>query len=120
MQQSSKQIFAEHIYDLTVRPGYYRSSWKLINKSIPLLGAYGHFMSQDSRVIVVKILYNAEYPNNPPKVISTPPIRDACWDNKGILHWAKWGDAFVWSKYQNYSNPLIYLVDEITEKYKTM
>ncbi|MHA1299133.1 MAG: hypothetical protein ACTSO9_06860 [Candidatus Helarchaeota archaeon] len=119
-QPSSKQVFATHVYDLTIRPGYYQRTWKLINKKMPVKGAFGHFMSRDLRVIVIKILYNSNYPENPPKIISTPPIRDVCWDNKGVLHWAKWGDQFVWSKYKDHSNPLIYLADEITEKYKTM
>ncbi|MHA1785443.1 MAG: hypothetical protein ACTSVE_09600, partial [Candidatus Helarchaeota archaeon] len=66
------------------------------------------------------ITYNKGYPNTPPKVNSSPPIRDVCWDSNGNLHFAMEASGLVWQKYQNYSNPLIYLIDEITEKYKTI
>ncbi len=77
-------------------------------------------MDSYGRIIVLKITYNKTYPEYPPSVISTPPIRDVCWNSRGELQFAYEGRQFVWSKYKEYSNPLIYLVDEITEKYKTI
>lgn len=77
-------------------------------------------MDNYGRIIVLTITYNNGYPGNPPKVNSSPPIRDICWDSKGNLHFALEKNQFVWLKYKDYSNPLIYLVDEITEKYRTI
>jgi len=101
-------------------PGYYKATWKLINPLIISKGAYGHFLDRNGTVIIIKILYQPRYPEHPPKVTSTPPIRDVCWDSKGVLHFALMNRHFVWTKYKDYSNPLIYLTDEITGKYRAM
>ena len=116
----SKQVFGEHCYDLIAMPGYYSKSFKLVDKKLVYKGIYGHFMDDHGRIIVLTITYNQGYPINPPKVNSSPPIRDVCWDSKGNLHFAMDRSHFVWLKYKDYSNPLVYLVDEITEKYKTI
>ena len=83
-------------------------------------GVYGHFMDVFGRIIVLKITYNKTYPNYPPQVISSPAIRDVCWNSRGELQFAYDENQVVWSKYKEYSNPLVYLVDEITEKYRTI
>ena len=121
----SQRLFAEHIYDLCNRPGYYSTSWKPIDSKKLFKGAIGHFMDVQGRIIVIRILHGPGYPLNPPKVVSSPPIRDLCWDSKGELHFAmtespikKKDPKFVWRQYIEFSNPLIYIVDEITEKYR--
>jgi len=72
------------------------------------------------KIIVIKILYNENYPQKPPIVHSTPPIRDVCWDSNGYLHFAIKKDHFSWNLFRKYSNPLVYLIDEIVQKYKTI
>ncbi len=116
----SKRVFAEHAYDLCNRPGYYKSTWQLFSKTEPIKGVYGHFMDPKGRVIVIKMLFNEGYPENPPIVMTTPPIRDVCFDNQGILNFASRKGLFVWKKYKRYSNPLVYLADELANKYNTI
>jgi ubiquitin-protein ligase len=77
-------------------------------------------MDRNGRVIVLKILFNEGYPEKPPLVTSSPPIRDVCFDNKGVLSFATKKGLFVWKKYKRYSNPLVYLADELANKYKAI
>ncbi|MHA1265445.1 MAG: hypothetical protein ACTSRS_09445 [Candidatus Helarchaeota archaeon] len=77
-------------------------------------------MNRTGRVIVIKILFNEGYPENPPLVITTPPLRDVCFDNKGVLNFASRKGIFVWRKYIRYSNPLVYLADELASKYNAI
>ncbi|MFX1295720.1 MAG: hypothetical protein ACFFD2_12825 [Promethearchaeota archaeon] len=77
-------------------------------------------MDRTGRILVLKILFNEGYPERPPIVISIPPIHDTCFDNKGILNFALKKGIYVWQKYKKYSNPLIYLADELANKYKTI
>lgn len=77
-------------------------------------------MDVKGRVLVIKILYNEGYPDKPPVVMSSPPIRDICFDNQGILNFALKHGLFVWQKYKKYSNPLVYLADELANKYKAI
>ena len=77
-------------------------------------------MDPSSRVIVIKILFNEGYPEKPPIVMTTPSIRDVCFDNQGILQFASRKGLFVWKKYKHYSNPLVYLADELASKYNAI
>jgi hypothetical protein len=66
------------------------------------------------------MLFHEGYPELPPIVVSTPPIRDVCFDNRGVLNFASKKGIFVWAKYKRYSNPLVYLADELANKYKAI
>ncbi|NVM55198.1 MAG: hypothetical protein HWN66_15945 [Candidatus Helarchaeota archaeon] len=77
-------------------------------------------MDRSGRVLVIKILFNEGYPEKPPIVMTTPPIRDVCFDNQGILNFASRKGLFVWAKYKRYSNPLVYLADELANKYNAI
>ncbi|MHA1270165.1 MAG: hypothetical protein ACTSPY_10300 [Candidatus Helarchaeota archaeon] len=114
----SRKIFAEHVYGLITHKGYYSSTWKLIDKNNYSKGIYGKLIDKKNRIYIIKILYNNQYPIKPPIIHSTPPIRDLCWDSKGYLHFAIKKDIFSWDLFKNYSNPLIYIVDELVTKYK--
>ena len=116
----SKQLFAEHIYDLLNRSGYYQHTWSIIDDKNYAAGIFGRLVDKNIKIIIVKILYNEKYPKRPPIVHSSPPIRDACWDSKGFLHFAIKGDFFAWNSFRKHSNPLIYLIDELVLKYKVV
>jgi len=77
-------------------------------------------MDRKGRILILKILYNEGYPEKPPLVTSSPPIRDVCFDNQGVLQFASRKGLFVWKKYKHYSNPIVYLADELASKYKTI
>ena len=77
-------------------------------------------MDRQGRVIVIKITFNESYPEDPPLVVSTPPIHDACFDNRGVLHFATKQGLFVWQRYKRYTNPLVYLADELAGHYKAI
>lgn len=115
----SKQlkVFKEHINEIV---NLDHSEWKFIDESMPEKGIYATSKWRDGVVRVSKILFNADYPDLPPTVQVTPRPKNACFDSEGYLHFAqKTGKTthLVWDHYRSHLNPLIYLIDELYDKY---
>ncbi|MHA1230974.1 MAG: hypothetical protein ACTSRP_21980 [Candidatus Helarchaeota archaeon] len=108
-------LFTEHINELIKLKQY--SEWKLINESDSSKGIYSTSKWRDGVKRVTQILYSFGYPKTPPTIKVNPPPKDPCFDNEGILHFALLGKNLVWKKYHSHQNPLIYLIDELYDKY---
>ena len=108
-------IFSEHINDLLELDN--QKEWELIDENNPNKGIFSVSKWRDGVKRVTQILYSLGYPKNPPTIRVNPPPKDPCFDNEGILHFALLGSNLVWKKYFSHQNPLIYLIDELYDKY---
>ena len=72
------------------------------------------------RTITIVLQPNVGYPKRPPRVVTIPRHRDPCFQNGGELDWTivKSTGQFTWELYVNYTNPLVYLLDELRTKYR--
>ncbi len=114
---SSAELFKKHLSGIVNLNG---SEWKYLDEKKPEKGIYTNSKWRDGVTRVSKILFNAEYPNVPPTIQVTPRPKDLCFDNSGFLHFAQKREKttrLVWDKYKNHLNPLIYLIDELYDKY---
>lgn len=107
-------LFTEHVKDIVQR---HSKEWKLIDESLPQKGMYMQSKWRDGVFRTTRVLLNAEYPEKPPIVKATPRPKDPCFDSKGFLHWAEHSRKLVWNRYKHHLNPLIYLIDELFDKY---
>jgi hypothetical protein len=114
---SSAELFKKHLSGIVNLNG---SEWKYLDEKKPEKGIYINSKWRDGVTRVSKILYNAEYPKVPPTIQVTPRPKDPCFDNSGFLHFAQKREKtthLVWDRYRNHLNPLIYLIDELYDKY---
>jgi hypothetical protein len=108
-------LFEEHIKDLLNMN--HNNEWKLLDEKDESQGIYSKSKWRDGVDRVTQILYAFGYPKNPPTIRVIPPPKDPCFDNEGILHFALLGNNLVWKKYHSHQNPLVYLIDELYDKY---
>ncbi|MFX1452818.1 MAG: hypothetical protein ACFFCM_18420, partial [Promethearchaeota archaeon] len=111
------ELFKTHLKEIVGMNG---SEWKYIDNKRPEKGIYVSSKWRDGVVRVSKILFNAEYPDMPPTIQVTPRPKDPCFDSEGFLHFAQRREKrthLVWDRYKSHVNPLIYLIDELYDKY---
>ncbi|MHA1309638.1 MAG: hypothetical protein ACTSWR_05540 [Candidatus Helarchaeota archaeon] len=109
------EVFTQHINELINMNQH--KEWKLIDENNLSKGIYSTSKWRDGINRVTQILYAFGYPENPPTIKVSPPPKDPCFDNEGILHFALFGNKLVWKKYHSHQNPLVYLIDELYDKY---
>ncbi|MHA1301888.1 MAG: hypothetical protein ACTSO9_20925 [Candidatus Helarchaeota archaeon] len=113
----SIEMFKQHLKDII---NMNASEWKYLDKKKPEKGIYINSKWRDGITRVTKILFNADYPDLPPTIQVTPRPKDPCFDSEGFLHFAQKREKtthLVWDRYKNHLNPLIYLMDELYDKY---
>ena len=111
------ELFRNHLEYIV---GLNASDWKYIDEKNPGKGIYVNSKWRDGVNRVTKILFNAEYPDVPPTIQVTPRPKDPCFDSSGFLHFAQKRartTKLVWDRYKHHLNPLIYLIDELYDKY---
>jgi len=111
--KDSKELFTEHLEKFV----FEESKWKYIDENEKSKGIYITTKWRDGIQRVTRIIFNGTYPDSPPILKVTPRPKDKCFDSEGFLHWAENRQKRVWDKYKNHMNPLIYLVDELYDKY---
>ncbi|MBD3230022.1 MAG: hypothetical protein GF329_17700 [Candidatus Lokiarchaeota archaeon] len=109
------ELFIEHVNDLL--NFNHNNEWKLIDENDSSQGVFSSSKWRDGVKRVTQIKHSLGYPKNPPIIKVTPPPKDPCFDNEGFLHFALSGNIPVWKKYHSHKNPLIYLIDELYDKY---
>ncbi|MHA1271015.1 MAG: hypothetical protein ACTSPY_14575 [Candidatus Helarchaeota archaeon] len=109
------ELFTKHINDLVKSNN--NNEWKLIDGNNSSKGIYSSSKWRDGINRITQILYSFGYPTNPPTIKVSPPPKDPCFDSEGVLHFALFGNNLVWKKYHSHQNPLIYLIDELYDKY---
>ncbi|MHA1146079.1 MAG: hypothetical protein ACTSRW_15180 [Candidatus Helarchaeota archaeon] len=107
-------LFAEHVNEIVEK---HPNEWKFIDEKIKHKGIFMVSKWRDAIVRTTRVLFNADYPEKPPIVKVTPRPKDPCFDSEGFLHWAEHSRNLVWSRYKHHLNPLIYLIDELYDKY---
>jgi len=112
--KDSKEIFVEHLEDIVSKQN---SDWKFIDEKEKYKGIYISTKWRDGIQRVTRLIYNGNYPESPPILKSTPRPKDKCFDSEGFLHWAERSQKRVWDRYKHHMNPLIYLIDELYDKY---
>jgi len=124
--KSARKLFADHATQLLQSPFY--KNWRPVAKSGAGYGIFSiakqartrfNIEQHPDNVHIITIKPSATYNNDPPIVISDPPISDPCWDSAGVLHWTRWANGVTpWDHFRNSSNPLIYIIEELQKKYK--
>ena len=112
--KTNVELFTDHLKEIIKR---HPEVWKFLDEESPHKGIYMSSKWRDGVLRTTIILYNSEYPERPPIVKATPRPKDVCFDSEGFLHWAEKSRTLVWNRYKNHLNPLIYLVDELYDKY---
>ncbi|MHA1377080.1 MAG: hypothetical protein ACTSRG_01745 [Candidatus Helarchaeota archaeon] len=111
------EMFKKHLAEII---NWNSSEWKYLDKKKPEKGIYINSKWRDGVTRVTKILFNADYPDLPPTIQVTPRPKDPCFDSEGFLHFAQKREKrtrLVWDRYKNHLNPLVYLMDELYDKY---
>ncbi|MHA1131731.1 MAG: hypothetical protein ACTSQI_05270 [Candidatus Helarchaeota archaeon] len=113
--EAKKELFKKHVADVIVRESY--KEWTPINETDLTKGMYSTTTWRDGKIRVTEITFNAGYPEVPPIIKVIPKPNNPCFDNEGYLHYAESKSRLVWYRYKDHLNPLIYLIDELYNKY---
>lgn len=111
--KEGKNLFLEHLEEIISK----QLEWKFINEKDKYKGIYISTKWRDGIQRVTRIIFNGNYPESPPILKVTPRPKDKCFDSEGFLHWAENRQKRVWDRYKHHLNPLIYLIDELYDKY---
>lgn len=85
---SALQVFGNHVLKL-LTPEY--QNWQLIRVGYPGYGIESRGPDKSGIIRKLIVTASANYPQEPPKIISQPPFSDdPCWDNSGGLHYTSW------------------------------
>lgn len=111
--------FQRHAQEIIQRPREF-GTWKLelSRDGIPQIKKV--VLDKFRRQVHVFIQPLPRYPDMPPRVVTRPPVQDACFSTTtGELGWARATETgqMIWSEHTRAGNPLAELLDELRRKY---